>query len=263
MNMKSQKLNRSIQAVLALGLLGGAGTAAANQTDECVAAAAVCAFLVPVDLVGCMAAAAIDIVVPGPAIACGFGSVGTAVECTSAARLCEFNPNARVPDMVSGGSVGKTTGSPNRTAVCGNGGGSITFNKINRVVQIGVEKGTVGGKAYATGLKITCMSGTEYIMGGTKDTYVGSLCAKGHAVAGVRFRSSAGGIQGIGRMCDNVVKQAGDKDDFYATPYPLATAGARVDRKCKEGTYLYGIRAWSSPSGHIIGAELLCRGYAV
>jgi hypothetical protein len=268
MNMKSRKLNRSIQAVLALGLLGGAGTAAAN---ECLVASVLCVQAGRGAQAACAAATLEFGANPAADLACGVEVLIGVAGCADMVSACP--KIAKSPRTVSAGKMGQTVGGSTFSWECPDGnwkGGS----KINRALGVQTRVGKIGTKQYVTSARITCADGTLHTfvgnpgIDGAPDSSIwrGRTCRRGQMIQGLQARDD-NGITAIGGICDPIgLPSSGDRDDIILGLAPTGTPGANGNGKCKEGTYLSGLRVWYNKSAplsqrYLKGMELLCKTY--
>jgi hypothetical protein len=271
MNMKSQKLNRSIQAVLALGLLGGAGTAAAN---ECAVAAVACALSGNAARVACAAATIEAGANPAADVACAGSVLVGVVGCGDMWTTCpKIKKN---PRTVSAGRMGQTAGGSTFEWQCPEGawrGGA----KINRLMGLQVRVGRFGttSKTYVSSVLASCADGTRHTFIGNggiddrPDSFIwrGKTCKIGQMLQGLQAKDSTG-ITALGGICDPVGKlSVGDKDNVFLGLAPTGTTiGVAGTGKCKEGTYMSGLKVWYNQSvplkqRYLKGLELLCKTY--
>jgi hypothetical protein len=81
---------------------------------------------------------------------------------------------------------------------------------------------------------------------------------------GLQARDSAG-ITALGGICDPIGRiSVGDRDNVIMGLAPTGTLGVGGNGKCKEGTYMSGLKVWynkSVPLGqrYLKGVELLCK----
>jgi hypothetical protein len=272
MNTKSKKLNKSVQAVLALGLLGSAGTAAAADA-ACVNAAIVCAGEGRGVQIAC-AAAAIELEAnPLADAACGLAIFTGVFACTTMFNECD--KSAKSPRVVSGGTMGRTVGGPAFQWQCPSGnwkGG----DKINRALGVQTRIGKIGsaGKTYVTSARMLCADGTMHTfvgnpgLDGAPDSSIwrGRNCGRGQMLQGLQAKDS-NGITAIGGVCDPVGKfSVGDKDNVFVGLAPTGSLGVAGTGTCKEGSYLSGLKVWYNKSAtlgqrYLQGMELICKTY--
>jgi hypothetical protein len=268
MNTKSKKLNKSVQAVLALGLLGGAGTAAAN---ECLVAAVLCAGSTRSVQVACAAATLEFEANPAADLACAGTVLLGVAGCADMISACpKIKKN---PRTVSAGKMGQTVGGPTFEWQCpeGNWRGGAAINRL-RAIQVRVGKFGATQKTYVSSARALCADGTMHTFVGNpgldgapdSSTWRGRICGRGQMLQGLQARDSAG-ITALGGICDPIGRiSVGDRDNVIMGLAPTGTLGVGGNGKCKEGTYMSGLKVWynkSVPLGqrYLKGVELLCK----
>jgi hypothetical protein len=270
MSIKIKKLNRSIQAALALGLFGAAGTASANS---CTNSALQCVGESAGTILACAAAIAelgANPVADTACVAVGAATTGT---CRAMAEDCP--DTTRAGTVVSAGTLGAVAGQPAETFFCGNGTSISTYNRVNRVtgVRVRVAKiGALGNQLRVSSLLVTCASGIKNMIGnggidvvGETNTWRGTNCGKSRLAAGLQARAG-NGILAVGNLCDYATRSSTDSDNTLTGLAPLTTGGNVGTGKCKEGAYLYGLKVWYDKAAplsqrYLKGIELICRGY--
>jgi hypothetical protein len=271
MSIKIKKLNRSIQAALALGLFGAAATASANS---CTNSALQCVGESAGTILACAAAIAelgANPITDATCIAAGVATTGTCRAMTS-----DCPDTTRAGTVVSAGTLGTTTGQPAETFFCGNGTISTsTYNRVNRVIGVRTRVariGAVGNELRVSSLFVQCASGNKNMIGnngidvvGETSTWRGNNCGKSRLAAGLQARAG-NGILAVGNLCDYATRSSTDSDNTLTGLAPLTTGGNVGTGKCKEGAYLYGLKVWYDKAAplsqrYLKGIELICRGY--
>jgi hypothetical protein len=199
MNTSIKKLNKSIQAVLALGLLGAAGTASANcatSAIQCVAAAA------GTDLA--CAASVVELGAnPIADYGCGIAVLGTSGACADMSLSCK--KTTRTGTVVPLAAVGIATGTRTAHYTCGNtSAAGSKYNVVNRMRGIRVQLKPFAGKGtLVSSLQINCAHGTHtFISNFSSGGWLSTNCPKSNLIAGARSKRNSHGIMDVAGVCD-------------------------------------------------------------
>ncbi|MFZ5636536.1 MAG: hypothetical protein ACOY82_08100 [Pseudomonadota bacterium] len=264
MNVDRKKVSKSVQAILAVGLLGAAATASASCRTDALGCAANASGM----LLACAAATDALGTIPVFDYACAVEAASASAACIAMAENCGRDTTSNNPATTSAGLVGSGT-LTKQTYTCGtaSGGGS---GYENRVTGIYAKKMLRSGSDYylVSSIKMQCAKGSAIFVGNNGvdgTTWSGGTCANGKMVQGIAFRAGSW-VDAIGRICDTVSYSSTDSDNSTGALVGDPDGGSRVDKLCPEGKYVFGLNVWYDntlplASRFVRGVEPLCRGH--
>jgi hypothetical protein len=274
MNTNVKKLNKSILALMALGLLSTAGTAsAAVSSAQCQELGSACVAESVATGLACAAAIAELGANPAADVGCGVLMTTTSATCKAMARDCPSTNRAGT--VVNSGTMGTTTGEPTETFMCGNGTEKSPYNRVNRVQGVRFRMariGAAGQQLRVSSVRLQCASGLKDLIGnpgvdgtGESNVWRGDHCGKSRQVQGIQARTG-NGFMAMGSVCDYGTRSAKDTDNWLTGLRPVVTGGTVGTGTCKEGAYLYGLKVWYDKAAplsqrYLKGLALICRGY--
>ncbi|NJL18021.1 MAG: hypothetical protein HC938_13430 [Nitrospira sp.] len=235
MKSDSKKLSKSIQAIVALGLLGAATTASASCKTDAIGCAANTSGM----LLACAAAAEGLGANPVFDYACYTEALAVVGSCNAMAESCSRDTTTNNPLTTSGGAKGTTSGTK-QTITCGNI--SSTGRYENRVTGFYFKKDTVNSLTLISSIRMHCSTGGSAVFigndGTSGSTWTGGICGNGRLTQGMKVRSGAY-IDGLTRICDTVGFSSTDSDNVSPSTTFGGTGGTESQLKCPEGKYIW------------------------
>lgn len=192
------------------------------------------------------------------------GIMDGAESCANANAVCGVVAS---PNILGSTFVGNSANSTSVTITCGNiAGGSPK----DRAIRLGTEFTTIGGVKRITALFLGCSQIAGKWVGvsqqGTQEILRCPLSdTKKTAIEGAKVTAmNVGGLRSIKLRCDDVTTADPTKDSYTGVMANSSTAGTEGSVECKEGQYVWGIRAFvntNAPAAqqYITGYNYICR----